>query len=130
MANPTESFIKGLDGVVAAQTQISDVRGDIGELIYCGYDINELAGKASYEEVVHLLHYGRLPNKRELTELKTELAGNRELPQGIIDILKTLPKDTPPMDSIRTGISALGCFDSERDDNSHDSQRRQAMRII
>jgi citrate synthase len=130
MANPTESFIKGLDGVVAAQTQISDVRGDIGELIYCGYDINELAGKASYEEVVHLLHYSHLPNKRELAELKAELAANRDLPQGAVDILKSLPKDTPPMDAIRTGVSALGCFDSERDDNSHDSQRRKAMRLI
>src|SRR3954470_7629216 len=48
---------KGLEGVVAANTRLSDVKGDIGELIYCGYNINELAGKVSYEEVVHLLHH-------------------------------------------------------------------------
>jgi citrate synthase len=130
MTNSTESVSKGLDGVIAAQTRISDVRGDIGQLIYCGYDINELAGKASYEEVVHLLHWNRLPNQRDLAELKSELAADRELPKGVIDILGTLPKDTPPMDAIRTGISALGCFDSERDDNSHDGQRRKAMRLI
>ncbi len=64
---------KGLEGVVAAKTTLSDVRGDIGQLIYCGYDINELAGKVSYEEVVFLLHYGHLPNQKELQELKTQL---------------------------------------------------------
>ena len=57
--------MKGLEGVVAASTRLSDVRGDIGELIYAGYDINELAGKDSYEEVVHLLHYDHLPNRKE-----------------------------------------------------------------
>lgn len=53
-ASPSVS--KGLEGIIAAHTRLSDVRGDIGQLIYCGYDINELAGKVSYEEVVHLLY--------------------------------------------------------------------------
>ncbi len=130
MANSTECVSKGLEGVVAAQTRISDVRGENGQLIYCGYDINELAGKASYEDVVHLLHWNRLPNRHDLAELKSQLAADRELPKGVIDILCTMPRDTPPMDVIRTAISALGCFDSERDDNSHDGQRRKAMRLI
>jgi citrate synthase len=121
---------KGLEGVVAAQTRLSDVRGDIGQLIYCGYDINELAGKISYEEVVHLLHWNHLPNRKELAELKATLATDRELPKGVIDIIKTLPKDTPPMNAIRTAISALGCFDPEAEDDSHDGQRRKAMRLI
>ncbi len=130
MANSSEPLSKGLEGIIAAQTRLSDVRGDIGQLIYCGYDINELAGNISYEECVHLLHWNHLPNKRELAELKTVLAADRELPKGVIDLLKSLPKDTPPMDAIRTAISALGCFDSERDDNSQDGQRRRALRLI
>jgi citrate synthase len=130
MATSPESVSKGLDGVVAAQTWLSDVRGDIGQLIYCGYDINELAGKVSYEETVHLLHRNHLPNKKELAELKATLAADRELPKGVVDILRTLPRDTPPMDAIRTAISALGCFDPERDDHSQDGQRRKAMRLI
>jgi citrate synthase len=129
MAN-SESVSKGLEGVVAAQTRLSDVRGDLGQLIYCGYDINELAGKVTYEEVIHLLHWNHLPNRRELAELKSILAADRELPKGIVDILRLPPKDTPPMDVIRTAISALGCFDEERDDSSHDGQRRKAMRLI
>lgn len=126
----SESVSKGLDGVVAAQTRLSDVRGEAGELIYAGYDINELAGKVSYEEVVHLLHWNHLPNKRELDELKATLAADRELPRGVVDILRLIPRDTPPMDAIRTAVSAIGCFDPERDHNSFDDYRRKAMRLI
>ena len=84
---------KGLEGVVAATTELSDVRGLDGELIYCGYNINELAGKATYEEVVHLLHRGKLPNAEELAALKAELAAARKLPDGVVDLIKQLPKD-------------------------------------
>jgi len=121
---------KGLDGIIAASTRLSDVKGDVGELIYCGYNINELAGKATYEEVVHLLHHGHLPNRKELTDLKATLAGFRELPQGVIEIITTLPKTTPPMHAIRTGVSALGCFDTTSDDDSMHAQRRKALRLI
>ena len=121
---------KGLEGVVAANTRLSDVKGDLGELIYCGYNINELAGKVSYEEVVHLLHHGHLPNRDELAELKNALAAERELPKGVIDLIKSLPKSTPPMHAIRTAISALGCFDPECDDDSHDAQRHKARKLI
>ena len=126
----TPATPKGLEGVIAANTRLSDVRGDIGVLIYCGYNIDELAGKVSYEEVVHLLHHNHLPNRKELDELKATLAGFRELPQGIIDIIKKLPKSTPPMHAIRTGVSALGCFDSTGDDDSQHAQRRKALRLI
>jgi len=128
--NTPASTPKGLEGVVAAQTRLSDVRGDIGQLIYCGYDINELAGNVTYEEVVHLLHHNHLPNKRELADYKTLLAEFRELPEGVVDIIRELPKDTPPMHAIRTGVSALGCFDTTCDDDSHHAQRRKALRLI
>jgi citrate synthase len=125
-ANPA----KGLEGVVAAATRLSDVRGDVGELIYCGYNINELAGRVSYEEVIHLLHHNHLPNARELSDLRERLTGARELPAGVIDILKKLPKATPPMHAIRTGVSALGCFDAHADDGSMDAQRETAVRLM
>ena len=121
---------KGLEGVVAAATGLSDVRGDIGQLIYCGYDINELAGKVSFEEVVHLLHHDHLPNRKELDELKGLLAVKRELPKGVVEIIKTFPKDTPPMHVIRTAVSALVCFDPEADNDSMDENRLKALRLI
>ncbi len=121
---------RGLEGIVAANTRLSDVQGDVGQLIYCGYDINELAGKVSYEEVVHLLHRNHLPNQKELAELKAQLAESRELPQGVIDVLQLLPESTPPMHALRTAVSALGCFDPACDDDSMDAQRRKAIRLI
>ncbi|NBP25056.1 MAG: citrate synthase [Proteobacteria bacterium] len=127
-ASPTVS--KGLEGIIAAHTRLSDVRGDIGQLIYCGYDINELAGKVTYEEVVHLLYHNHLPNAKELADLKAVLSGYRELPQGVIDLLTNLPKDCPPMHAIRTGVSALGCYDTTADDDNMDAQRRKALRLI
>lgn len=121
---------KGLEGVVAANTRLSDVKGDVGELIYAGYNINELAGKVSYEEVVFLLHHNHLPNKKELSDLKSRLAAARDLPSGMVKIIKAFPKSTPPMHAIRTAISALGCFDEHADDNSMDANREKAMRLI
>jgi len=127
-ASPSVS--KGLEGIIAAHTRLSDVRGDIGQLIYCGYDIDELAGKVSYEEVVHLLYHNHLPNAKELADLKAVLAGYRDLPQGVVDLLTALPKDCPPMHAIRTGVSALGCYDTTADDDNMDAQRRKALRLI
>ena len=124
------SVSKGLEGIVAARTTLSDVRGDIGQLIYRGYDINELAGKVTYEEVVYLLHHGHLPNRKELNELKAQLASYRELPQGVIDLIKGLPKNTPPMHAIRTGVSALGCYDPDADNDSVDSAREKSFKLI
>ena len=102
---------KGLEGVVAATTRISDVIGDKGQLIYCGYDINELAGKVSYKEVVYLLWNNKLPNRRELDEFTRGLRSQRELPGPVVDFLETAPKNAPPMDVIRTAVSMLGLYD-------------------
>ena len=129
MTTPTTPA-KGLEGVVAASTRLSDVRGDIGQLIYCGYDINKLAGKVTFEEIIHLLHHDHLPDRKELDELKSLLAAKRELPKGVVEIIKKFPKDTPPMHAIRTAVSALGCFDPEADNDSMDENRLKALRLI
>ena len=128
--NSPANLTKGLEGVVAATTRLSDVKGDVGELIYAGYNINELAGKVTFEEVVYLLHHNHLPTRRELDELKSRLASYRDLPKGMIDLLKTIPRWTPPMSAIRTAISALGCFDEHAEDTSMDANREKAMRLI
>ena len=121
---------KGLEGVVAAKTRLSDVRGDVGQLIYCGYDINELAGNATYEEVVFLLYFNHLPNQAELAEFRETLAGFRDLPRGVIETITRLPKDAPPMHVLRTIVSLLGCYDTTAEDASMDYQRRKALRLV
>jgi len=101
----------GLKGIVAATTRLSDVMGDEGVLIYAGYDINELAGRVSYEEVVYLLWHGELPNKGQLEQLKADLRAARTLPPQVVEFLKSAPKDASPMDILRTGVSMLGLYD-------------------
>jgi len=107
---------KGLEGIVANETRLSDVRGQTGELVYAGYDINELANKATYEEIVYLLYHDRLPNRKELTELETKLRSYRDLPNGVIDFIKKAPKSAAPMDVLRTAVSMLGLYDSAQSD--------------
>src|SRR6266436_8349540 len=102
---------RGLEGVVANTTRLSDVIGDKGQLIYAGYDINELAGKVSYEEVVYLLWNNKLPNRKELERCVNQLRSQRSLPEGVVDFIKAAPKNAAPMDVIRTGVSMLGLYD-------------------
>ena len=129
MAEDAE-FKGGLEGVVVAQTKLSSVRGDVGRLIYCGYDIDELAGKATFEEVVYLLYHLRLPNQVELDELKAKLAGYRELPAPVVELIKGLDKHARTMHAIRSAVSALGCFDPSADDNDLDSAREKSLSLI
>lgn len=131
MTKESETTAKGgLEGVVAAKTRLSAVKGADGELIYCGYNIDELAGNVTFEEVVHLLHHDHLPNQSELDELRSSLVAFRELPQGVVDLIQSLPPDTAPMNAIRTVVSALGCFDPAAEDDSMYAQRRKALRLI
>jgi len=121
---------RGLEGIIAAETRIGDVRGDIGQLIYCGYDINDLAGKVSYEEVVHLLWHNRLPTTRELEKLTTALRAERELPQGVIDFIVSAPKTAAPIDIMRTAVSMLGCYPTGRHDLEMSDSQAIAIKLV
>jgi citrate synthase len=104
-------YAKGLEGVIANESALSNVEGAEGRLSYLGYSIDELVNNCCYEEIVFLLHKGRLPKQDELTGLEKRLRSDRELPQGVIDFLKNAPKDANPMDVLRTGVSMLGLYD-------------------
>lgn len=121
---------KGLEGIVAAETRLGEVKGQEGVLFYCGYDINELAGKVSYEEVVHLLFYNRLPNRAELDKLTTALRAERELPDGVIAYLKAAPKKARPIDVMRTAVSMLGCYDTDRHDLDMSREMATAIKLV
>jgi citrate synthase len=120
---------KGLEGIIANSTRLSDVLGDTGQLIYAGYDINELAGNTTFEEIIHLLWFGELPNAKQIDVLTGELRKNSELPQGVIDFIKTAPKDEAPMYVIRTAVSMLGLYDHHMEETSVDRNRERAVGI-
>ena len=101
-------YVPGLEGIVAAQTEISLVDGANGQLVYRGYVIADLAEQMSFEEVAHLFWYGRLPKQAELDGLAAELAASRGLRPEARSTLDALPKDTDPMDVLRSVVSVQG----------------------
>lgn len=105
-------YAKGLAGVIANESKLSKVEGLEGKLSYLGYNIDDIVANLSYEEVIYLLHNGVLPNHEELQELNATLRNDRELPEEMMEFLKSAPKDASPMDIVRTGVSMLGLFDN------------------
>ncbi len=122
-----EQFVKGLEGVVALESQISSIIGSV--LTYRGISIDELAENASYEEVVYLLWFGKLPNRAELADLTNKLQHSAELPEQVVQMIKLFPKEAHPMDTLRSAVSALGLYDPDTADMSREAQVRKAIRL-
>ena len=114
----------GLDGVVAGQTRVSCV--DQGRLLYRGYTIQELAEKATFEEVLYLMLYGELPGDDELQFIMDELDKYRPLPEQIYHVLGHIPKEAPMMDVLRTMVSFAGHFNPFKGDDD-EAIRREAI---
>jgi 2-methylcitrate synthase len=121
---------KGLEEVVAASTRLSDVDGKAGRLWYVGYTIEDLATRATFEEVVHLLHYLRLPTEDELDELNERLVAERELSPFLLEIMPTLAQQTSPMSMLRTSVSAASAYDPDGWLNDAPANERKALRLI
>ena len=128
MADESPQIFRGLRGVYADTTTSSFIDGDVGKLLYRGYNIHDLAEKSTFEEIVYLLLYGALPTKSQLEEIDATLRASRGLPSEVLQVLEVV-KESHPMDALRTGVSVLGCFDPERDDNSVEATRRKGIRI-
>ena len=111
MADPTVEIKRGLEGVIFTETYLSAIDGNAGLLSYCGYDINDLAASASYEETAFLLWYQRLPADNELEMLSDWLRANRRLPKVVWGIMHSLPEQATPMEALRTIASTLSMFD-------------------
>ena len=119
---------KGLEGIVATQSSISSIIDDT--LTYVGYDIDDLANNASFEEVVYLLWHLRLPKEDELAELKQQLADNMSVPDEVLAHFKTYPiKDVHPMAALRTAISLLGLYDDKAEDMSKEENYLKAIQL-
>lgn len=106
----THLYSPGLVGVIATESSVSNINGEKGILSYRGYSIEELAQKSTFEETSYLLLFGELPSKSELESFTNKITEYRKLPNELIDILKSLPKETRPMDVIQLAVSSLGTF--------------------
>jgi 2-methylcitrate synthase len=120
---------KGLEGVVAAQTSISDVDGRQGRLFYAGYDIADLAAHASFEETVHLLHHLELPTAAQLEQTVATLRAESALDELLVGLIATLAERTGPMTTLRSVVSAAAALDPD-DDESPEANLRKAYRLM
>lgn len=103
---------EGLDGIVAGDSAISTVGLGLG-LNYRGYNIIDLAKNCIFEEVVHLLLFGTLPTREQLTALRTRISKLRKIPAVLAKVLEALPKESNCMDVMRTISSVLGILEPE-----------------
>ena len=119
----------GLEGIIAAESEICFIDGDAGILSYQGFDIHTLAENATFEEVIFLLWNGRLPNKVELDGLKKSLVAERAIPAEVTKFLGSVPKSAP-MDVLRTAVSMLSLYDPLAKDSSMEANVRKAEKLM
>ena len=130
MNGKTEKIVvRGLKDVAAAETRLSFVN-PMGYLYYLGYNIDDLVGRVSYEEVAYLLIYKRLPNQRELDEFSTALISEMRLPDEIVESIEGTPKRCHPMEVLRTEVSHLGEYNPDANDLSEASNLKTATRLM
>lgn len=120
---------RGLKGVVAADSTICDVDGEIGKLIYRGYNIHELATQSTFEETAYLLFKGELPSKSQLEEFNKVLVRHREIAPPVLDFLRSLPRNTPSMTALRSAVSMSAAYDPLAEDESPDANFKKSIRL-
>ncbi|WP_336000431.1 citrate/2-methylcitrate synthase [Halorientalis halophila] len=120
----------GLENVVMADTEITRIDGAAGRLIYRGYDIEDLADNASYEEVAYLLMFGALPDEAELAEFTADLASRRGLPGPLVATIEELADQAAPMTMLRLGLLYLSALDDREDVDDRDLHVDRGMDIL
>jgi citrate synthase len=120
---------RGLEGIIAAETQIAEVDGARGRLTLRGYDIRELAGRTTFEEVAYLLWHGKLPNRAEYEALRAEMSAARELPAPALAALRELSRHATGMDVLRMGAAMLSVGDPDLNNPEIESNQRRAARL-
>ena len=120
----------GLRGIHVADTMISGVDGENGKLEYRGYSITDLAKYSSFEETAYLLLYGDLPNQKQIEEFKVELANERDIPDLVVQTLKSRSPSALSMDVLQSAISLLADYDPDLESEDKDAHRRKGIRLI
>ncbi|MFB6236389.1 MAG: citrate synthase [Halopenitus sp.] len=128
----SDELQRGLEGVLVAESDLSYIDGEVGELQYRGYPIEDLARNATFEEVLYLLWHGELPDRDALAQFSESLAAERAVDDGVIETLERLVEaDERPMAALRTAVSQLSASDPEPDADPEDVEAslRKGRRI-
>jgi len=121
---------KGLVGLYVDESLITYIDGINGKLYYRGYPVKELCENSTFEEVAYLLIHGNLPSKSEFSEFKDSLIKERNIPDNIVSILKSFPRNTTRIELLRTAISALSLYDPDDYDYTEPANIRKGLRIV
>ncbi len=120
---------QGLEGVVAARSAICFIDGLQGRMLYRGYDIHDLAVHSGFEETAYLLWHGILPGQNQLAEQNRQLIDSRHPGDETLELLRSLPRNTAPMDVLRSAVSILAAYDTDVGDQSLEANLRKAVRL-
>ena len=120
---------RGLADVIAASTAVSDIDGRAGLLFYRGYDIHQLAGPATFEEIAYLLQRGHAPSAAELEAYRAEVAGGRAAGKLVTACLPDVAASQAPMEALRTLVSLASADDPDKNSNSPEANARKAVRL-
>jgi citrate synthase len=125
-----QTYGRGLDGLVAGDTAISEIDGRRGRLIYRGFPIEDLVEGASFEEVCFLILHGTMPTPLELESWNSELRRWRHPPRPALEALHRVPRRSHPLAQYRTMLTVAACHTPEPEDPSLDAQWRRPARIL
>ena len=120
---------RGLADVIAASTAVRDIDGQAGLLFYRGYDIHQLAGSATFEEIAFLLQRGHAPSAGELAAYRAELAGNRVPGKLVTACLADIAASQAPMEALRSLVSLASADDPDKNSNAPEANRSKAIRL-
>ena len=121
---------KGLDNVYVKESKICFIDGEASKLFYRGYSIDDLSEHSTFEETTYLLIYGWLPTKSQLDEFKGRIESHRTLEPGVLQLIRSCPASSDPMDVLRTAVSALGVYDPHPMADSIEERIDKALRIL
>ena len=125
-----QSYGRGLEGLVAGDTAISDIDGSTGRLLYRGYPIEDLVGRASFEETAYLVLFGDMPDARQSEDWSAELQRWRHPPRAALEALQRVPANAHPLAQFRTMMTVAACHIPEPENTELDAQWRRPARIL
>lgn len=121
---------KGLDNVYVKESKICFIDGEASKLFYRGYSIEDLASKSTFEETTYLLIYGSLPTQKQIGNFKAAISSQRALEPKLLQLIRSFPSTSDPMDVLRTSVSALGVYDTRPTTDKIEERIQKALQIL
>ena len=130
MADDAPKIYKGLDGVLVDETAVSKVMPETNSLTYRGYAVQDLSAHCRFEEVAYLIWFGELPSQSRLDAFVAKERGYRALSDDLLAAIRLYPKDSHPMDTLRSSVSFLGMEDPDAENNAPEANQEKSIKLM